>query len=736
MESSEKTVIRIFPVLQMSCAACALSVEDILKALPGVQKAEVNYASQMARVAYDPGLIQPEILKKALLDLGYDLLTVSENEAAQETERQRQKSWEILKKDTIFSLVLSLPVFILGMFFMHWQTGWYLAWILSTPVVWFYGKRFHLTALKQLRHKSANMDTLVSMSTSTAYLFSIVALFIPGVFPNAEHPPLYFEAASVVISFILLGKLLEERAKRKTGSAIQKLLRMKVKEVNRMTADGQFENLPTDLVIPGDILLAKTGEAFAVDGKVLQGESYVNESAMTGEPIPVAKGPGSEVWAGTINGEGTLHYEATKTGNDTLLTRIIQSVQAAQGSKPPVQKLADSIARIFVPTVLSVAFLTFFLWWIFHPVEGLKHGLQAFLTVLVVACPCALGLATPTALMAGMGKAASEGILIKDASCLELAEKINAVVLDKTGTLTEGKPQLEAYHIVSSEWLSGFIALESLSSHPLAQAAVRAFPDQKPIELYAIETIPGKGIQGYFKGEVIRAGSLSWFSELDIKIPEQYLDKIQAWAHHGHSLIGFSVGDALEGIFAFTDPLKPFSKEVVRRLQKKNLVVHLLSGDHTHAVSRIANACGIKHFYGNMLPEEKAAYIRQLEGQGTRCLMVGDGINDSPALATATVSMAMGNGSDVALEAAQITLLKGDIQKIDRAIELSQHIMSVIRQNLFWAFAYNIIAIPIAAGALYPIWEYQPGPMLAGAAMALSSVSVVANSLRGNSTTT
>lgn len=722
---------KIFPVLQMSCAACALSVESILKAQVGVIQAEVNYAAQTARVEFDPQQIVPDQLKQAVQEMGYDLLTESESEASLKAEQIREASFKELRLHTLLALSFSLPVFIFGMFLMHWEPGWYLSWVLSTPVVWYFGRRFFVNAWKQTLHKSANMDSLVALSTGTAYLFSVVSLLLPHLFPtNDGHPPLYFEASAVVISFILLGRLLEERAKRQTSSAIRKLMGLQVKEVTRIQEDGQLETLPVSIIIPGDILLARPGDQIAVDGIVVNGESFVDESAMNGEPIPLSKTKGSPVLAGTLNGQGSFQYRAEKTGKDTLLARIIGMVQEAQGSKPPIQTLADKIAGVFVPSVLAIALLTLLLWGFLGEVEGWSHGLLSFLTVLVVACPCALGLATPTALMAGMGKAASKGILIKDASSLELAGKIGTIAIDKTGTLTLGKPVLTNQKLHPEANLGVLVALESSTTHPLAEAVVTAFPEVQTITLTQLENIPGKGVKASYNQSTWMVGTEELLLNNYINILPEWRTAANDWKAEGKSLIWFADHQQVLGLFACRDELRSESVNAVKQLQNQGIEIIILSGDQTEAVREVAKACGIEKYQGKLLPNEKAEYIKKLQASGKIVAMVGDGINDSTALATADVSIAMGKGSDIALETAQMTLLNGDLHKIAEAIQLSHFTLRIIRQNLFWAFAYNVLAIPLAAGILYPFTGYQPGPMLAGAAMALSSLSVVGNSLR------
>lgn len=726
--STEK---QIFPVLQMSCAACALSVESILKEQKGVLKAEVNYAAQTARVEFDPQEIKPDQLKLAVQEMGYDLLTESESEASLKVEQIREASFNKLRSHTLLALGFTFPVFVFGMFFMHWKPGWYLSWILSTPVVLYFGRRFFVNAWKQTTHKSANMDSLVALSTGTAYLFSAVSLLFPHLFSVTDgHPPLYFEASAVVISFILLGRLLEERAKRQTSSAIRKLMSLQVKEVTRIQEDGQMETLPVSIIIPGDILLARPGDQIAVDGIVVNGESFVDESAMNGEPIPVGKFKGATVLAGTLNGQGSFQYRAQKTGKDTLLARIIAMVQDAQGSKPPIQSLADKIASLFVPTVMTIAILAFLLWGVLGGAEGWSHGLLSFLTVLVVACPCALGLATPTALMAGMGKAAAKGILIKDASSLELAGKLNTIALDKTGTLTQGKPVLTNQKLHPEANLNILVALESVTKHPLAEAIVNSHSTVQPVSLTQIENIPGKGVKAKYDHAFWMVGTEELLLNNFINILPEWKTLSNEWKKQGKSLIWFADDKQVMGLFACSDELRPESIDAVKHLKSQGIEIIILSGDQTEAVQEIAKACGITKYQGKLLPDEKAQYIKQLQSSGKIVAMVGDGINDSTALATADVSIAMGKGSDIALETAQMTLLNGDLNKIAEAIQLSNFTLSIIRQNLFWAFAYNVLAIPLAAGILYPFTGYQPGPMLAGAAMAMSSLSVVGNSLR------
>jgi len=626
------TVKQTFPVLGMTCASCAGSAESIVSFEEGVVEASVNFATGNLTVEYLPTLTNVAQLQKAVQGAGYDLLLVDETKQQESLEAIHAKKFKQLKQKTFGAVILSIPVVIIGMFFMDMPYGNEIMWLFSTPVLLYFGKDFFVNAWKQTKNRSANMDTLVALSTGIAYVFSVFnMLFADFWVRRGLEAHVYFEAAAVIIAFILLGKLLEEKAKGNTSSAIKKLMGLQPKTVLVIQADGTEKQIPIEEVEVGAVLLVKPGEKIAVDGMVLTGNSYVDESMLSGEPVPVLKKEGEKVFAGTINQKGSFQFEAVKVGKETMLAQIIRMVQDAQGSKAPVQKLVDKIAGIFVPVVIGIAVLTFVLWLLLGGEHGVVQGLLAAVTVLVIACPCALGLATPTAIMVGVGKGAENGILIKDAESLELAKNVSAIVLDKTGTITEGRPQ-----VTGMKWLEDndarkevLLSIEKQSEHPLAEAVVAYFKTEEQTTITAFDSITGKGAKADYQGET--------------------------------------------------------------------------------------------YYVGNK---------KLLQQQGKVVAMVGDGINDSTALATADVSIAMGKGSDIAMDVAKMTIISSDLTKIPQAIRLSKQTVSTIKQNLFWAFIYNLIGIPIAAGILYPVNGFLLNPMIAGAAMALSSVSVVSNSLR------
>ena len=726
-----------FPVLGMSCAACAARVDKTLNHQPGVCSASVNYAAATATVEYDATQCSPEALKKAVQDAGYDLVTDAGKNSAEIAEDAHTQRYRELRFRTICAIALSLPVAVIGMFFMDMPYANWTMWILSTPVVFWLGRGFYIHAWKQLKHRSANMDTLVANSTGIAYLFSLFNLFFPEFWlERGVTPHVYFEAASVIIAFILLGRTLEERAKGRTSDSIKKLMGLQPRTVTRLNANGEWEETAIEQVMPGDTLSVKPGERIAVDGRVSEGYSYVDESMLSGEPVPVLKQVSDEVYAGTINQKGSFRFRAEKVGADTMLAHIIHTVQEAQGSKAPVQKLVDKIAGIFVPAIMSIALLTFICWFALAPENGFTHGLLSAVTVLIIACPCALGLATPTAIMVGIGKGAEQGILIKDAESLEIAKKVDTIVLDKTGTITEGKPVVtDAIWNTQDTYLQAvFYALERCSEHPLASAVVHyaeSLPNTKAhIAIENAESLTGQGIKGISNGKTYYAGNLRLLTENRIAIPAELQEKAKAFASEAKTVIWFSDAETALGVFAIADRIKPTSKAAIEDLQKKGITVLMLTGDNPVTAKAIAAQAGIKEYRAEMLPQHKAGIIKQLQAEGKCVAMVGDGINDSSALAQADLSIAMGQGSDLAMDVAKMTLISSDLSKITDAIQLSVFTTRTIRQNLFWAFIYNLIGVPIAAGILYPINGFLLNPMIAGAAMAMSSVSVVTNSLR------
>lgn len=734
--STATTVRQQFPVTDMTCAACAVSVESVLGHQPGVVSAAVNFATQSVLVEYEPTAISPDDMKKALQGIGYDLIVAEPEAAKEEAENIQRRHYDDLRRRTIWAIILAVPLGILGMFFMDLPHVEYMMWAISTPLVLWLGRSFFINARKQARHRSANMDTLVALSTGIAYVFSVFNTLFPDFWHSRGlHAHVYFEAAGFVVAFILLGKLLEERAKANTSSAIKKLMGLQPKTVTIVHPGGHTMEIPVAQVRIGDLLLVKPGEKIPVDGIVESGAPYVDESMLSGEPVAVAKSSGDRVLAGTINQKGSFQFKAEKVGGDTLLAQIIRMVQEAQGSKAPVQKLVDRIAAVFVPVVIVIALAAFGAWWMLGGENGLTQGLLAMVTVLVIACPCALGLATPTAIMVGVGKGAEQGILIKDAESLELAHRIQAVVLDKTGTITAGKPVVKnliwAENVDSGAWQNILFSLEKNSEHPLAEAVVAYLEGPaKPVHLEKTESITGKGIIAEYEGKKVFAGNLALMQEHHLALPESLQTASALQENEANTVIYFANHQQVLALAAIADPVKPSSVEAVRELRDMGIEVYLLTGDNRQTAAAVAAQVGIEHFQAEVLPADKEAFVQRLQQQGKIVAMVGDGINDSQALARADVSIAMGKGSDIAMDVAKMTLMSSDLGKIPAAIRLSRHTVAAIRQNLFWAFIYNIIGIPIAAGVLYPVNGFLLNPMIAGAAMALSSVSVVSNSLR------
>lgn len=729
-----ETVKQTFPVTGMSCASCAASAETIVTAQPGVVKSAVNFANASLQVEYVPTITSPEKLKEAVHGVGYDLIIEDSKEAKEALNDLHREKLQSLKRKTILSIVFSVPLVAIGMFFMNMPYANYMMWALATPVVLIFGRQFFVGAWKQTKHRSANMDTLVALSTGIAYLFSVFNTVYPQFWhKRGLHAHVYFEAASVVIAFILLGKLLEEKAKASTSSAIKKLIGLQPNTVTIVHDGGHIMEMPIEEVKVGDVLLVKPGSKIAVDGIVQSGESYVDESMISGEPIPVLKRAGEKVFAGTINQKGSFQFSAEKVGGDTLLAHIIKMVQDAQGSKAPVQKLVDKIAGIFVPVVIAIALLAFVSWIIFGGANGLTQGLLALVTVLVIACPCALGLATPTAIMVGVGKGAEHGILIKDAEALELSHKVNAIVLDKTGTITEGKPE-----VTDVLWLDEtpenkdiLFSLERASEHPLAEAIVDYYKnDAKNVALTRIESITGAGIVGELNGERYYTGTAKLIEQNSISIDEVSKVWSDEKRKEANTVVFFASSKKVLAVIAIADKIKQSSKEAIDRLKKLGIEVYMFTGDNEQTATVIAKQVGIINFKAEALPQDKYDFVKSLQEKGKVVAMVGDGINDSQALAQADISIAMGKGSDIAMDVAKMTLISSDLSKIPSALLLSKRTVQTIKQNLFWAFVYNLIGIPIAAGLLYPINGFLLNPMIAGAAMALSSVSVVTNSLR------
>jgi Cu2+-exporting ATPase len=723
-----------FSVTGMSCASCASSVESILLSREGVGRADVSFPNHSVQVEYSPDKITPQQMKAALQDIGYDLLV--DESSGQLEEMQREEGRKLFKR-TLAAILLSIPLVIIGMFFMDLPHVNYIMWVLATPVVLWLGRGFFLNAFRQARHGRANMDTLVALSTGISYAFSVFNTLFPEYWhQRGLHAHVYFEASAVVIAFILLGKLLEERAKARTSSAIKKLMGLQPATVTLVGEGGIVKDIPLDQVRKGDVLLVRPGDRIPVDGQVTEGDSYVDESMISGEPLAVLKVGGNSVFAGTINQKGSFRYVAEKVGEDTLLAHIIKMVQEAQGSKAPVQKLVDKLAGIFVPVVIGLAVMSFLIWWIWGGDHGLTYGFLSLVTVLVIACPCALGLATPTAIMVGVGRGAENGILIRDAENLEQAYKVNALVLDKTGTITEGRPSVKEIHWVNDGGdtlpLQDILySLEQASEHPLAAAVVDELKEKaRLLKLDNIRSLTGRGIRGEYEGHIYLAGNRQLLEEQGIVV----VPAMERWAEEKHAaaqtVVFFANEKTTLAGLAIEDSIKSSAGAAIDALRKEGIAVHMLTGDNQQTATAVAARVGIDFFKAGVQPAEKASYIETLQRGGKVVAMVGDGINDSQALAQADVSIAMGTGSDIAMDVAGITLLSEDLSRLPAAIRLSRVTVRTIRQNLFWAFIYNLIGIPVAAGVLYPVNGFLLNPMIAGAAMALSSVSVVSNSLK------
>lgn len=725
------TIKKTLPVLSMTCASCASSAQNVLNNTPGVVNASVNYANTSAVIEFVPSITNLNELKANLQSAGYDLM-IDESDTAKETlEDLNQAKFKELQFKTRTAVIFAIPLVIIGMFFMDMPYGDYIMWALATPIVLWLGKDFFINAWKQAKHRSANMDTLVALSTGVAYIFSVFNTLAANYWhERGLQAHVYFEAAGVVITFILLGKLLEEKAKSNTSSAIKKLIGLQPKTAIIIENEQQKE-IPISAINTEHILLVRPGEKIAVDGKVISGSSYIDESMITGEPIPVLKEKNSSVFAGTINQKGSFQFKAEKIGSETLLAQIIEMIQNAQGSKAPVQKLVDKIAGIFVPVVMAIAIITFLIWFFVGGENGFTQGLLAMVTVLVIACPCALGLATPTAIMVGVGKGAENGILIKDAESLELGRKVNVVVLDKTGTITEGKPK-----VTKGYWLqddqskaSVLFSIEKQSEHPLAEAVANYLTDIQLLSVTSFQSLTGFGVSAQIKNETYFVGNKKLIDSNNILLDPSLATYADQEYENASTVIYFADHKKVLAVIGIADSIKSTSINAIAELKELNIEVFMLTGDNEATARSVAKQTGITNYKAEVLPQDKLDFVKELQNQGKIVAMVGDGINDSAALAQANVSIAMGKGSDIAMDVANMTIISSDLNKIPQAILLSKQTVKTIRQNLFWAFIYNVIGIPIAAGILYPFNGFLLNPMIAGAAMALSSVSVVSNSL-------
>ena len=729
------TIKKAFPVLNMHCAGCANNVEKTVKKLPGVIEASVNFATNTLTVSYEKDQLTPGEIRAAVLAAGYDLI-VEEAHKEERREEEQHKRYTRLKWKVIGAWILVVPLLVYSMILMHVPYSNEIQMVLAIPVMVFFGGGFFTGAWKQAKLGRSNMDTLVALSTSIAFLFSLFNTFFPEFwYDRGLEPHVYYEASAVIIAFVLTGKLMEERAKGNTSAAIRKLMGMQPK-IARVLRNGVEEEILIEQLQVGDLVVVRPGEQIPVDGQLSEGDSYVDESMISGEPIPVEKKTGSHVLAGTINQKGSFIIRAEKVGSETVLARIIRMVQEAQGSKAPVQRIVDKVTGIFVPVVLGLSVLTFFIWMFFGGVDMLSHAMLSAVSVLVIACPCALGLATPTALMVGIGKAADHHILIKDAVALEQMRKVNVVVLDKTGTLTEGHPTVTGWLWAQPQeehYKDVLLAAELKSEHPLAVAIVTALQEQEHIEpaaLDSFESITGKGIKVSYQGTEYWAGSHKLLKDYHAALTDVLGEMLAQYESDSCSIIYFGRKNELLAIVAIKDQIKATSVEAVRELRTQGIDVYMLTGDGERTASSVAVRLGNIQYISDAMPDDKEEFVRQLQLQGKTVAMVGDRINDSQALACADVSIAMGKGTDIAMDVAMVTLMTSDLLLLPKAFNLSRQTVRLIHQNLFWAFIYNLIGIPIAAGLLYPINGLLLNPMLASAAMAFSSVSVVLNSLR------
>ena len=734
----------ILSVLGMTCASCVNRVQTALNQMSGVIEATVNFATEKASIEYIPNLVKIKDLAKATAAIGYTLVEAKEEQLVDKEAQARQAEFRQLKSKFLTGLLLVAPLFLL----VHWdklglsailpfsgQANFILQLLLQTPVQFWVGWQFYKGAVAAARHRTSDMNTLIAVGTSAAYLYSILATFFPHLFAaEGLAPRVYYDTAGAIIVLILLGRLLEARAKGQTSEAIKKLIGLQAKTAT-VLVNGEEHELPVEEVLIGDTVIVKPGEKIPVDGEILDGHSSVDESMVTGESIPVEKTAGDEVVGATINKMGTFKFKATKVGKDTMLAQIIKMVEEAQGSKPPIARLVDVIASYFVPVVIGIASITFFIWYFFGPAPALTYAVLNFVAVMIIACPCALGLATPTSIMVGTGKGTEHGILIRGGEALETAHKLNAIVLDKTGTITRGEPAVtdvlavEGYE--TEEILGLSASAEKGSEHPLGEAILKKAreDDLNLADANDFNAIPGHGIEAIIDGKNVLLGNTRLMNDRDIDLKD-LPEKAEAFSGEGKTPMWIAVDGFIAGIIAVADTLKENSKTAVAALHNLGLEVIMLTGDNKRTADAIANQIGIDRTLAEVLPEGKASEIKKLQAENKKVAMIGDGINDAPALAQADVGLAIGTGTDVAMESSDITLITGDLTGVVTAIALSKATIRNIKQNLFWAFAYNTILIPVAAGVLFPFFGILLNPIFAAAAMALSSVTVVTNALR------
>ncbi len=738
-----KTEKVTLPIQGMTCASCVNKVEKALSSLKGVSNANVNFATERASVEYLPEEVTIRNLKKVVQDAGYQVLEVKEEDIVESERLAREAELSRLKWKFITGAILLAPILILmygalpleRWFGLSREVNFFIQFLLATPVQFWAGWQFYVGFWKATRHKTSDMNTLIAVGTSAAYLYSIIATFLPHLFmAKGLMADVYFDTSAAIIVLILLGRFLEARAKGKTSEAIKKLIGLQPKTA-RVVRNGNEVDIPVEDVALGDIVIVRPGEKIPVDGIVREGYSSVDESMVTGESIPVEKRVGNTVIGATINKTGTFKFEATKVGRDTVLSQIIRLVQEAQGSKPPIARVVDVIASYFVPIVISIAIVTFIIWFLFGPYPALTYAFLNFVAVLIIACPCALGLATPTSIMVGTGKGAENGILIRGAEALETAHQLDTIVLDKTGTLTKGEPSvtdiIESQGFTKKEVLTLAASAEKGSEHPLGESIVKKAKEENLslLDSKEFQAIPGQGIEATIDSRKILLGNLRLMEEKKV-ILNGLADKAEQLSSEGRTPMFLAIDEKVAGIIAVADTLKENSKKAVETLQRIGLEVVMLTGDNERTAKAIAHQIGIGRVLAEVLPERKAEEVRRLQLEGKKVGMVGDGINDAPALAQADVGIAIGTGTDVAIESSDITLIGGDLRGVVTAIALSKETIRNIKQNLFWAFAYNTILIPVAAGALFPFFGILLNPIFAAGAMAFSSVTVVSNALR------
>jgi Cu+-exporting ATPase len=739
----EKTKV-VLPVQGMTCASCVKRVQNALNQVPGVLEATVNFATEKASVEYFSGQVTIRDLGQATAAIGYNIVEMDNGQAVDNEKAAREAEFRKLKHKFFIGVILVAPLFLLvhwdklglsGVFALGRQANYILQLILQTPVQFWVGLQFYKGALAAARHRTSDMNTLIAVGTSAAFLYSVLATFFPGLFAaEGLAAKVYFDTAGAIIVLILLGRLLEARAKGQTSEAIKKLIGLQAKTAT-VLVDGMQHDIPVDEVLIGDIVVVKPGEKIPVDGVVIEGHSAVDESMVTGESIPVEKTVGHEVVGATLNKTGTFKFKATKVGKDTMLAQIIKMVEEAQGSKPPIARLVDVIASYFVPAVILAAIVTFIIWLFFGPAPALTYAVLNFVAVMIIACPCALGLATPTSIMVGTGKGAEHGVLIRGGEALETAHKLNAIVLDKTGTITRGEPVVtdiltaEGYQMEEILYLAA--SAEKGSEHPLGEAIVTKAQgrDISLVDPTAFNAIPGHGIEATIASKKLSLGNTRLMKDNNIDI-ENMVQRSEDLSSEGKTPMWVAVDGIIAGIIAVADTLKENSRTAVAALHHLGLEVIMITGDYRQTADAIASQIGVDRVLAEVLPEGKAREVKKLQDEGKIVAMVGDGINDAPALAQADVGIAIGTGTDVAMESSDITLISGDLTGVVTAIALSKDTIRNIKQNLFWAFAYNTILIPVAAGVLFPFFGILLNPIFAAAAMGLSSITVVTNALR------